>query len=125
MTPRRRPSLLGAVAVALALLSGAARVGAQGEALHPRIERACLRIPNLQTRTDNLLKRLQGDASTIGSLAWLQVQIDNARAAGRAPLATALDNRLAVRTQSVQVLQARQSELVQLAQTCADYEARS
>lgn len=44
---------------------------AAADDLGPRLERACLRIPNLQIRTDNLLTRITGDADTIGSLLWL------------------------------------------------------
>ena len=84
----------------------------------PRLERACLRIPNLQLRTDNLLERLRGDATVRGSLAWLQTQIDAAAAAGRTQLVTVLENRLAVRTATIDVLVQRQAALVELAQTC-------
>ncbi len=48
--------------------------------LPARYRRACLRIPNLQLRTETLIARLNGDASTLGSLLWLQAQIDDAKA---------------------------------------------
>ena len=83
-----------------------------------RFERACLRIPNFQIRTDNFITRLNGDASTRGSLAWLQAQIDDAKAKGRSQLATVLENRLAVRTQTLEVLKVRQQRLANLVEKC-------
>lgn len=90
--------------------------------LGPRLERACLRIPNIETRTENLIARLQGDATVRGSLAWLQAQIDKAEQRGRTDLAEVLTNRLAVRRQTLEVLQQRQAEVLpQLKQLCADH----
>jgi hypothetical protein len=89
--------------------------------LPARLERACLRIPNLQLRTDNLITRLNGDASTRGSLLWLQAQIDDAKAKGRTQLATVLENRLAVRTQSLEVLAVRQERLTNLIERCRNH----
>ena len=83
-----------------------------------RYERACLRIPNFQIRTNNLITRLNGDASTKGSLAWLQAQINDAKAKNRTQLATVLQNRLAVRTQTLKVLQQRQDGLAKLLDKC-------
>jgi hypothetical protein len=83
-----------------------------------RLQRACLRIPNLETRTSNFITRLNGDATTRGSLLWLQAQIDDATAKGRTQLATVLQNRLAVRTQTLKVLTQRQTTLEKLAELC-------
>jgi hypothetical protein len=83
-----------------------------------RLERACLRIPNLELRTQNLIDRLNGDASTRGSLLWLQAQIDDATSKGRTQLAEVLTNRLAVRTQTVRVLDQRLENLEKLAERC-------
>jgi hypothetical protein len=86
-----------------------------------RLQRACLRIPNLETRTSNFITRLNGDASTRGSLLWLQAQIDNAKAKNRTQLATVLENRLAVRTQTLKVLTQRQTTLEKLADLCRQH----
>jgi hypothetical protein len=64
------------------------------------------------------MTRLTSDASTKGSLAWLQAQIDDAKAKNRTQLATVLENRLAVRTQTLEVLKVRQERLAKLADTC-------
>lgn len=89
--------------------------------LPPRYQRACLRIPNLEIRTTNFINRLDGDATVRGSLAWLQVQIDDATAKGRTQLVTVLKNRLAVRTQTLQVLTVRQQRLEKLAEKCRNH----
>jgi hypothetical protein len=82
------------------------------------LKRACLRIPNLETRTSKMITRLNGDASVRGSLLWLQAQIDDATAKGRTQLATVLQNRLKVRTQTLKVLTNRQQRLDKLAEMC-------
>ena len=113
--------MIGAVVLsagaALMVPSAASAASNRGE-LPARLQRACLRIPNLETRTDNVIARLNGDASTKGSLLWLQVQIDEATAKGRTQLATVLQNRLAVRTQTLQVMTQRQTRLTKLAHLC-------
>ena len=95
--------------------------GTAARELPARLERACLRIPNLETRTDNLIARLNGDVSTRGSLLWLQAQIDDATTKGRTQLATVLENRLKVRTQSLEVLANRQERLTKLADLCRQH----
>jgi hypothetical protein len=91
-----------------------------GDDLRPRLELACLRIPNLTIRTEHLLERLQADADTFGSLAWLEAQIARAEASGREQLVTVLQNRLAVRQAYVPVLEQRLERLPQLAERCRE-----
>jgi hypothetical protein len=86
--------------------------------LPARYQRACLRIPNIQMRTTNFIARLNGDASTRGSLLWLQAQIADAKAKGRTQLATVLENRLKVRQQTLVVLTQRQERLTKLIEKC-------
>ena len=124
--PRRRVAygaigLASLFAVATLAMPGAAHAQDAGTELGPRLERACLRIPNLQIRTDHLIERLNGDASVRGSLAWLQAQIDKAEAEGREQLVTVLDNRLAVRTKTLEVIEQRSPKLVELKQKCIDH----
>ena len=125
MTTPRRTTLKSTILLSAAVVATgvalvvpvAAHAAATGE-LPARYERACLRIPNLQLRTTNVITRLNGDAATRGSLAWLQAQIDDATAKGRTQLATVLENRLAVRTQTLEVLTQRQQRLTKLADLC-------
>ena len=83
-----------------------------------RLERACLRIPNLTIRTTNLIERINGDAETRGSLLWLQSQIDRAEAQGREQLVTVLENRLEVRAATLPVLEVRLESLRKLSVRC-------
>jgi hypothetical protein len=84
----------------------------------PRIERACARIPNLQTRVDNGIARINGAADVRGSIAWLEALVVKADTAGRTDLATALRNRVDVRKATLGVLQLRQANLVEFAALC-------
>jgi hypothetical protein len=127
-TPRRsvRSMMISAVVlsagVALVVPTAAHAAGAPTtDELPARLERACLRIPNLEIRTQNFIDRLNGDASTRGSLLWLQAQIDDATAKGRTQLAEVLTNRLAVRTQTVTVLEQRHERLEKLAERCRNH----
>jgi hypothetical protein len=86
--------------------------------LPARLERACLRIPNMEIRTNNIITRLEGDASTRGSLAWLQAQIDDATAKNRPQRVTVLQNRLKVRTETLQIVKDRSERLQKLADKC-------
>jgi hypothetical protein len=115
-------------AAAVLVLPGTASASAQDDGstdLRPRLELACARLPNLQVRTDNLLVRINGDATVRGSLAWLQAQIDDAEAKGRTQLVTFLQNRLEVRTAKVAILEQRTVRLVALAERCAELHAES
>lgn len=89
--------------------------------LPARYQRACLRIANIETRIGNVITRLNGDASTRGSLLWLQAQIDDATAKGRTQLATVLQNRLEVRKQTLVVMTKRQERLTKLADKCREH----
>lgn len=113
-------TLIGAIASIAVIVPSTAMAAAPDE-VGPRVERACLRIPNLETRTANLIERLQGDATVRGSLLWLEAQIDRAESRGRTDLAEVLQNRLAVRTQTLEVLQQRQAKLPELRQWCIDH----
>lgn len=88
--------------------------------LRPRLERACLRIPNIEARTNNVIARLQADATVRGSLAWLETQIDRATERGRDDLVEVLTNRLAVRQQTLTVLQLRLDGLPALEAFCTE-----
>jgi hypothetical protein len=114
-------ALASLCAVATMAMPSAVHAQDTGTDLRPRLERACLRIPNLQIRTENFIERLNGDASVRGSLAWLQAQIDKAEADGREQLVTVLENRLAVRTQTLVVLEKRSTKLDELKQKCIDH----
>jgi len=64
---------------------------------------------------------LNADATTRGSLLWLQAQIDNAKSKGRTQLVTVLENRLKVRQQTLVVLNQRQERLTKLLELCRNH----
>lgn len=66
-----------------------------------------VRIPALLARIDRVSARINGDAGTRGSVAWLTAKADRARTAGNAPLADLLGARATARS-------ARLTELTQL-----------
>lgn len=96
-------------------------VASPGDGIGPRVERACLRIPNIETRISERKTRLDGDASVRGSLAWLQSKIDAAKAANRDQLATVLENRLSVRTKTREILDDRTTLVADLRSRCESW----
>ncbi len=98
--------------VELAALADDTATAADGQ----RRAKLCARVPNALLRTQNLQKRLAGDASVRGSLAWLEAQATSAEAGGRTGLATVLRNRLAFRTELAEFLPQR-LELLQKARS--------
>jgi hypothetical protein len=87
-----------------------------------RLDLACDRVPNLTARVENILARIQGDADTVGSIAWLENRAAEARANGRDGLAELIENRIAVKTERIDVLVIRLDNLAEAAAAC---EARS
>lgn len=85
--------------VAAALLAGGGTALADaGTPPAPVAKDACtVRIPALLARIDKVTTRINADASTKGSTAWLQARAAAARAAGHAAAADLLDLRIANR----------------------------
>jgi hypothetical protein len=117
-----------AATVAVGVPAVAAQSGSTTEAPAPdaatqaqrraRLEKACARVPTVAERVDGVIARLEGDAGTKGSLAWLQTKIDAASEAGREQLVTVLQNRLDVRTARLALLHERRDALTDLARIC-------
>lgn len=115
--------LAGTAAVAvLALSAGTAHAEDNGTSSGKaaRLAKVCAKVPTIEGRMDAAITRLQGDASVQGSLAWLQVKLDQANAAGRTQAISVLENRMQVRTQTLALLQTKQQNLAKIAQICAD-----
>ena len=83
-----------------------------------RFDQACARVPNLTNRVEHVLARIKGDADTIGSVAWLETKADAAREHGREKLAELMENRIAVRTERIDVLEIRLDNLADAAAAC-------
>ncbi len=94
----------------------------QSEQRQERLDLACARVPNLTARVEAVLARIQGDADTVGSIAWLESKAAEARENGREQLAGLIENRIAVRTERIDVLVIRLDNLAEAAAAC---EARS
>jgi hypothetical protein len=58
-----------------------------------KVQALCAKAPELLDRVDRLRTRIQADASTSGSVAWLRVRAEQARADGRTAVAERLDDR--------------------------------
>ncbi len=119
------PAVPPAAAVQVRPMVAATPTGADAEAARAaaaqRLTVACARIPNLLIRSEKLQARLAADASTRGSIAWLQARVEAAQKAGRAELVTVLTNRLEVRRALQEALPGRTGRLRQAQQgVCAE-----
>jgi hypothetical protein len=92
-----------------------------GDARLARLATACGRVPPLQRRVDAAIALLQGDASTRGSIAWLDARLTAAQGDDRVQLATVLQNRIDVRTARLALLQERSTALAGIASICATH----
>ena len=72
---------------------------------------ACKLITDLGPAVTDLLAIINGDATTPGSVAWLNAQAARAKTAGRANLATWLTTRATLRQEQGGVLQTRRQLL--------------
>ena len=87
--------------------------------------RTCARIPQALTTTQKLQARLAGDASTRGSLSWLQAKIHSAQSSGQPQLAKVLSDRERMLTDLGPVLSDRLTMLRDAQQLCASAGAHS
>lgn len=112
-----------AVVLPLAATAGASSTpGTPGAGIvRHRLEVACARVPPLTERTQKLIDRLQADASTRGSLAWLEAKLDTARTHDKPQLATVLENRLTTRKAKLTLLQDRLTTLSSIETFCAEH----
>ena len=110
-----------AVAAAVAFAGpAAASTGGQavmvGQAATDGTPKFCAKLDAISQRGQTLLTRLNADASTKGSIAWLTARADAATAAGDAELATRLSDRAARRTEFAQTLTTLGPDLLAAAQ---------
>ncbi len=115
------PSVAGAAPATPGAAATPGVAATPGDGVGPRVERACLRIPNIETRITERKTRLDGDATVRGSLAWLQSKIDAAKAADRDQLTTVLENRLTVRTKTREILDDRTALVADLRSRCESW----
>jgi uncharacterized protein (DUF885 family) len=92
--------VLGSVTAVGLVLGGAATASAEPSepvtiTLSPeQVQNLCeKRLPKIEKRATNLLERIQGDASTRGSVEWLRARATKERDAGRETTAQLLEER--------------------------------
>ena len=122
--PQGRTLLVGLATAAL--LAGATGVAAAGgsPAPAPKGDGAhvlCKRAPKIDRRIERALKRLDAGAGVRGSVARLQMRVDNAKKAGHDEIATYLQHRLEFRRSLVTTLHQRQKDLGAVKTWCADH----
>lgn len=71
-----------------------------------------IRIPKLLTKIDGLTAKINGDATTKGSTAWLQAKEEKVRATGRTALADLIQDRISNRSQRLTELAQVKSEVL-------------
>jgi hypothetical protein len=75
------------------------------------------RIPALLKKIDGVTAKINGDASTKGSTAWLQAREDKARAAGHTALADLIQARISNRPQRLTELAQVKTEVLKVQST--------
>ncbi len=85
-----------------------------------RLEFLCARIPLVKARIDKVTAWIHGDASTRGSIAWLQQKAAAAESRGFDDLATRLRLRIDVLNELDDLMQARLARLAVLEDKCVE-----
>jgi hypothetical protein len=111
MSLRRFGIIAGLVALVGAFAVPALAQTAETQGHRPRVERFCENIPVHEERISERLARIQGDADTRGSIAWLEGKKAEAEEAGRDNLATMIGHRIAIKSELVDVLELRLAAL--------------
>ncbi|WP_449386272.1 hypothetical protein [Cellulomonas soli] len=75
------------------------------------LQQLCDRVPQAVDRLESLVTRIQADAGTAGSTAWLHAQAGTARGAGRDAAARRMDTRAQLRADRVTTLQSAADRL--------------
>ena len=112
-------SLLGASAPAFAATGTPA--ASSSPAAGPKSDGAhgiCLRAGRVEARITRDLKRLDGPATEVGSVARLSKRVQDAQSAGHSAIEKYLQDRLSYRQSLVPTLQQRQSDLVSVNSWC-------
>lgn len=86
----------------------------------PRAELLCGRVPLLSARTEQILTRLEGGERVRGSVARLELHIEQADGLGRDDLADHLRARLEIRRQRAAILPQQLDLLAAAQQTCEE-----
>ena len=114
--------IVGSAAAAGLLLAGSGTAFADSDPgdSHSGSAVCTQRIPAVLARIDRVIARINGDAGTRGSTAWLEAKSEQARDAGFAALADLLDTRAKARPERLDELAALRSDVQDVqAKDCA------
>jgi hypothetical protein len=118
MSIRRIAAAAGLATALLLAAVPAMAADTRPEHIEERLDRACARVPNFTTRVENALERINGDAETRGSIAWLEAKAAEAEENGREQLADLIEIRIEIRTKRIDVLELRLDFLAVAAEVC-------
>jgi hypothetical protein len=86
-----------------------------------RLSVTCSRLPNRIERIERVQERLNADADTPGSFAYLQARIDKNRQAGHDDAVRLLEDRMAIRKDVAALLPDVLTHLKDAQQVCTDH----
>jgi hypothetical protein len=119
MSTRRILIIIGLAALMVVSVTPAFAATVEPGQTPERLEQFCDRVPGLTARLEGVLARIRGDADTVGSIAWLEAKAAEARRNGREQVAEFIENRIAVKTERIDVLVVRLDNLAEAAAACA------
>ncbi|MET9361341.1 hypothetical protein ABZX93_10545 [Streptomyces sp. NPDC006632] len=117
ITNRRRVAAAALAAAAVLTVTAPSAFAASAPA-SDGAKGICKREPKADKRIERALNRLDGGATTVGSVARMQQRLDNAKKEGHTEIATLLDHKLTYRKGLVTTLQQRQKDLKDVASWC-------
>ena len=127
MNTRRFLTLLGVFAAFVALLAPAAvaQEVPDGDELPPRlaegIEKRCESVPDRIAEVEERIARLQGDADTPGSIAWVEKWADILRDFGLDAFADLLDERADLKQEGLELAEDWLANLTGFQKVCDDF----
>lgn len=85
-----------------------------------RLEAACARVPRIRARIEAALDRWNAGADVRGSEAWLEARAAELREEGRTDRAEVVESTIRVRTERIDVLEARLDRLDEIEDLCVE-----
>jgi hypothetical protein len=129
MKIRRLVTMLGLVAVITAFAAPAAMAQqtTTGDEIPPRltqaIEKRCEHVPDRIADVETRIARLQGDADTPGSIAWVEKWADVLRDFGLDQFADLLDDRADLKRDGLELAKEWLDHLFEVQKACEDFSA--
>lgn len=118
-------AMVGAPMLVVTMLGGSASAAPAADGDGVRWDAACSRIGQRIERVEQRRQRITGDASTKGSIAYLEARIERQRQAGHDDAVRLLENRLAVRKDVAALLPDVLTRLHDAQQVCSEHQAKT